>query len=154
MRFKNKSKFLKYIIPLSLTSFFILFFIKKNNMNYVSVEMDIPSDMAIESINKKSSSITEFQLRPFIPSNKYEPKSSLSVVNNNPFEDLGTIESSINKLPSDLKFTGILKVGDKEGVFVSSTRGLDVFYSGQEVSKGYKIISVDSEKAEIIITNG
>ena len=53
-----------------------------------------------------------------------------------------------------MKFTGILKVGDKEGVFVSSTRGLDVFYSGQEITKGYKIISIDSEKAEIIVTNG
>ena len=42
MGFKSKSKFLKFIVPLSLTSFIILFFIKKNNMNYVSVDMEIP----------------------------------------------------------------------------------------------------------------
>ena len=52
-----------------------------------------------------------------------------------------------------MKFTGILKVGDKKGVFVSSSRGLDVLYSGQEVAKGYKIMSIDSQKAEIIISN-
>ena len=78
----------------------------------------------------------------------------MSALNNNPFEQLGTVESSYNNLPSDLKFTGILKVGNKEGVFISSNRGLDVFYSGQEVSKGYKIMSIDSQKAEITLSNG
>ena len=58
-----------------------------------------------------------------------------------------------NQLPSDLKFTGILKVGDKKGVFVSSTRGLDVLFSGQEMSKGYKIISIDP-KSRNYISNG
>ena len=154
MKIKNFEKFLKYIIPISLSTFFILFFMKKNNINYVSVEMDIPSDMETERINEKSSSIKKFQLRPFIPDNKYEQKSNFTVLNNNPFEELGTVESSYNRLPRDLKFTGILKVGDKEGVFVSSNRGLDVLYSGQEVSKGYKIISIDSKKAEITISNG
>ena len=154
MVFKNKSKFLKYIIPLSFSTFFVLFFVQKNNKNYVSDQFEIPSDMEIENNKKKSLSITKFELRPFIPDNKYEPRSALGVLNNNPFDDLGTIESSYNQLPSDLKFTGILKIGDKEGVFVSSSRGLDVFYSGQEITKGYKIISINSEKAEIIVTNG
>ena len=154
MKFESNSKFLKYIIPLSLSTFFILFFMKKNNMDYVSVEMDIPNNMKIERINEKSSSIKKFQLRPFIPDTKYEQNPPLSALNNNPFEELGTVESSYNQLPSDLKFTGILKVGDKKGVFVSSNRGLDVLYSGQEVSKGYKIISIDSKKAEITISNG
>ena len=154
MKIENISKFLKYIIPLSLSTFFILFFMKKNNIDYVSVDMDIPGDLEIERINEKSSSIKKFQLRPFIPDDKYEQKSPLSALNNNPFEDLGTVESSYNQLPSYLKFTGILKVGDKKGDFVSSNRGLDVLYSGQEVSKGYKIISIDSQKAEITISNG
>ena len=154
MVFKNKSKFLKYIVPLSFSTFFVIFFMQKNNTNYVSDQFEILSDMEIERNKKKSLAITKFELKPFIPDNKYEPKSSLSVLNNNPFDDLGTIESSYNQLPSDLKFTGILKIGDKEGVFVSSTQGLDVFYSGQEITKGYKIISIDSEKAEIIVTNG
>ena len=154
MKIENISKFLKYIIPLSLSTFFILFFMKKNNLDYVSVDMDIPGDSEIERINEKSSSIKKFQLRPFIPDDKYDQNSPLSALNNNPFEELGTVESSYNQLPSDLKFTGILKVGDKKGVFVSSTRGLDVLYSGQEVSKGYKIISIDSQKAEITISNG
>ena len=154
MKIENISKFLKYIIPLSLSTFFIIFFMKKNNIDYVSVDMDIPGDLEIERINEKLSSIKKFQLRPFIPDDKYERKSPLSALNNNPFEELGTVESSYNQLPSDLKFTGILKVGDKKGVFVSSTRGLDVLYSGQEVSKGYKIISIDSQKAEITISNG
>ena len=154
MKIENISKFFKYIIPLSLSTFFILFFMKKNNIDYVSVDMDIPGDLEIERINEKSSSIKKFQLRPFIPDDKSYRKSPLSALNNNPFEELGTVESSYNQLPSDLKFTGILKVGDKKGVFVSSTRGLDVLYSGQEVSKGYKIISIDSQKAEITISNG
>tara|TARA_B100000941_G_scaffold197554_1_gene143234 strand:+ start:319 stop:816 length:498 start_codon:yes stop_codon:yes gene_type:complete len=154
MKIENISKFLKYIVPLSLSTFFILFFMKKNNIDYVSVDMDIPGDLEIERINEKSSSIKKFQLRPFIPDDKYKRKSPLSALNNNPFEELGTVESSYNQLPNDLKFTGILKVGDKKGVFVSSTRGLDVLYSGQEVSKGYKIISIDSQKAEITISNG
>ena len=123
-------------------------------MDYVSVDMDIPGDFETERINDKSSSINKFQLRPFIPDAKYEQKPPLSALNNNPFEELGTVESSYNQLPRDLKFTGILKVGDKKGVFVSSNRGLDVLYSGQEVSKGYKIISIDSKKAEITISNG
>ena len=154
MEFKSTFQLLKYIIPFSLTIFFILFFMKKNNTDYVSVEIDIPSNNEIVGINKKSSSINKFQLRPLIPVNKNEIKSTLSALNNNPFEELGTTESSYNQLPSDLRFTGILQVGDKEGVFVSSTRGLDVFYSGQEVSKGYKIMSINPQKAEIIISNG
>ena len=154
MKIVNNSKFLKYIVPLSFSTFFILFFIKNKNIDYVSVDMDIPGDLEIERINDKSSSINKFQLRPFIPDAKYEQKPPLSALNNNPFEELGTVESSYNQLPSDLKFTGILKVGDKKGVFVSSKRGLDVLYSGQEVSKGYKIISIDSKKAEITISNG
>ena len=85
---------------------------------------------------------------------KEELNSTLSTINKNPFKELGTIESSYDKLPNDLQFTGIMKVGEKEGVFVSSKRGLDIFYTGQEISKGYKIISIDSEKAEILVTNG
>ena len=154
MKIVNNSKILKYILPLSFSTFFILFFIKNKNLDYVSVDMDMPGDLEIESINDKPSSIKKFQLRPFIPDTKYEQKPPLSALNNNPFEELGTVESSYNQLPSDLKFTGILKVGDKKGVFVSSSRGLDVLYSGQEVSKGYKIISIDSKKAEITISNG
>ena len=154
MKIKDNSKFLKYIIPLSLLSFFITFLMKKNNIDYVSVEMDIPSDIKTDKSHEKFSSIKKFQLRPFIPDDKYEQNSPLSALNNNPFEDLGTVESSDNQLPNDLKFTGILKVGDKKGVFVSSSRGLDVLYSGQEVAKGYKIMSIDSQKAEIIISNG
>ena len=154
MKIVNNSKFLKYIVPLSFSTFFILFFLKNKNIDYVSVDMDVPVDLELERINEKSSSVEKFQLRPFIPNAKYEQKPPLSALNNNPFEELGTVESSYNQLPSDLKFTGILKVGDKEGVFVSSNRGLDVLYSGQEVSKGYKIISIDSKKAEITISNG
>tara|TARA_B100000287_G_scaffold101412_2_gene93633 strand:+ start:3114 stop:3659 length:546 start_codon:yes stop_codon:yes gene_type:complete len=170
MKIESISKFLKYIIPISLTTFFILFFMKKNNLDYVSVEMDIPSDVEmdipsdvemdipsdveIERINVKSSSINKFQLRSFMADNKYDRKSTFTALNNNPFEELGTVESSYNQLPRDLKFTGILKVGDQEGVFVSSARGLDVFYSGQEVAKGYKIMSINSKNAEIIISNG
>ena len=154
MKIVNNSKFLKYIVPLSFSTFFILFFLKNKNIDYVSVDMDIPGDLEIDRLNDKSSSIKKFQLRPFIPDDKYEQKDPLSALSNNPFEELGTVESSYNKLPSDLKFTGILKVGDKEGVFVSSNRGLDVLYSGQEVSKGYKIISIDSKKAAITISNG
>ena len=154
MKIVNNSKILKYIVPLSFSTFFILFFIKNKNMDYVSVDIDIPGDLEIERINDKPSSINKFQLRPFIPDAKYEQKPPLSVLNNNPFEELGTVESSYNQLPGDLKFTAILKVGNKEGVFVSSARGLDVFYSGQEVAKGYKIMSIDSQKAEIIISNG
>ena len=154
MKIVNNSKPLRYILPLSLTTFFVLFFIKNKNIDYVSVDMDLPSDLDRERINEKSSSIKKFQLRPFIPDTKYEQNPPLSALNNNPFEELGTVESSYNRLPSDLKFTGILKVGNKQGVFVSSSRGLDVFYSGQEVAKGYKIMSIDSQKAEIIISNG
>ena len=154
MKIENISKFLKYIIPLLLLPFFILFFLKRNNISYVPLEMDIPSDIEIDRINSKSSSIKKFQLRPYIPDNKDKRNSPLGALNNNPFEELGTVESAYNQLPSDLKFTGILKVGDKKGVFVSSNRGLDVLYSGQEVSKGYKIISIDSKKAEITISNG
>ena len=154
MKIENNSKFLKYILPLSFSTFFILFFLKNKNIDYVSVDMDVPVDLELERINEKSSSVEKFQLRPFIPNAKYEQKPPLSALNNNPFEELGTVEISYNQLPSDLKFTGILKVGDKKGVFVSSNRGLDVLYSGQEVSKGYKIISIDSKKAEITISNG
>ena len=154
MKIVNNSKILKYIVPLSFSTFFILFFIKNKNMDYISLDMDIPGDLEIERINDKPSSINKFKLRPFIPDAKYKQKPPLSALNNNPFEELGTVESSYNQLPSDLKFTGILKVGDKKGVFVSSKRGLDVLYSGQEVSKGYKIISIDSKKAEITISNG
>ena len=78
----------------------------------------------------------------------------MSALNNNPFEELGTVESSYNKLPSDLKFTGILKVGDKKGVFVSSNRGLDVSLFG---SRGIKRLqnNIDRfQKAEITISNG
>ena len=153
MKIEYSPKFLKYIIPLSILSFFALFFMKKNNIDYVSVEMDIPSDMEIDISKEKSSSIQKFQLRPFIP-DKYERNSPFSAITNNPFEELGTVESSYDQLPRDLKFTGIMKVGDKKGVFVSSSRGLDVLYSGQEVAKGYIIKSIDPQKAEIIISNG
>ena len=60
MKIKNFEKFLKYIIPISLSTFFILFFMKKNNIDYVSVEMDIPSEMENQRINEKSSSIKKF----------------------------------------------------------------------------------------------
>ena len=42
MKIENNSKFLKYIVPLSFSTFFILFFIKNKNIDYVSVDMDIP----------------------------------------------------------------------------------------------------------------
>ena len=53
MVFKNKSKFLKYIVPLSFSTFFVLFFVQKNNKNYVSDQLEIPSDMEIENNKKK-----------------------------------------------------------------------------------------------------
>ena len=71
MVFKDKSKFLKYIFPLSFSAFFIIFFMQKNNINYVSDEFEILNDMEIESNNKKSLSITKFELKPFIPDNNY-----------------------------------------------------------------------------------
>ena len=154
MKKNNISKFFIYIIPLALSSFFILFIVKKNNTNYVAVDMDIPIDINRDTNKKNSSSIKKFQLRPFGLNIKEELNSTLSTINKNPFKELGTIESSYNQLPNDLQFTGIMKVGEKEGVFVSSKRGLDIFYTGQEISKGYKIISIDSEKAEIVVTNG
>ena len=153
MGFKVTSNFLKYIVPISLAPFVLFFFMKKNKIDYVSVEIDDLSELEIESTNKENPSITQFKLRPFVPE-KNEQNSSLSALSKNPFRELGTIENSYDQFPNDLKFTGILKVGDKEGVFISSNRGLDVFYSGQEISKGYKIISIDSKKAEIILTNG
>ena len=80
---------------------------------------------------------------------------SIKALTRNPFNDIGspTGEKGVN-LPNNYKFTGIAQVGDKKGVMVSTPIGLEIFYVGQQISKDFKIIVIDSKKAEVILSNG
>ena len=60
MKIENNSKFLKYILPLSFSTFFILYFIKNKNIDYVSVDMDIPSDLEMEESMKNPPLLRNF----------------------------------------------------------------------------------------------
>ena len=147
----SKKNLIVISIPFAITIYFFYLFSFKSDNSYTDdideiIQNDLPNENSIESKAK-------FTLRRFGPSDK-NSTSSIKAITRNPFRSLeSTLEVGAN-LPSNVKFTGIAQVGSKKGVMVSTPMGMDIFYVGQKVSDGFKIVLIDTKKAEIILSNG
>jgi len=95
----------------------------------------------------------KFSLKQFGPQDK-NITNSINAITRNPFRDLDSSVEAGGNLSNNIKFTGIAQVGRKKGVMVSTPMGMDIFYVGQQVSDGFKIILIDTKNAQITLSNG
>ena len=153
MQLKLSKNSLIIFIPGFLLTYFLyinLFNPDSNNnvQNNISID-NLPGEMKISNQNQ----IKPFKLKSIGPESS--SLNSIKALTRNPFNDIGSPigEKGVN-LPNNYKFTGIAQVGDKKGVMVSTPIGLEIFYVGQQISKDFKIIMIDSKKAEVILSNG
>ena len=146
---KNKPILLSIIFAFVIYLFYL--FSLENDNSYIddmdeSITTESPKSEPIESQVK-------FSLKQFGPQDK-NTTNSIKAITRNPFKDLdSSLEAGVN-LSSNIKFTGIAQVGRKKGVMVSTPMGMDIFYVGQQVSDGFKIILIDTKNAQITLSNG
>ncbi len=151
MELTKKNKFFISSIPLAIAIYLLYLFSFKSENSFVD---DIDETILNESVENHSIELeNNFSLKKFGPQDK-NTFNSMKAITRNPFKDLeSTLEAGVN-LPNNIKFTGIAQVGRKKGVMVSSPFGMDIFYVGQQVSDGFKIIFIDIKNAEITLSNG
>ena len=152
---KNKPILMSIIFAIVLYLFYLFSF--KSENSYIDDIDDIDDmDESIKSELLKSEQIesqVKFLLKKFGPQDK-NITNSIRAITRNPFKDLdSSLESGVN-LSKNIKFTGIAQVGKKQGVMVSTPMGMDIFYVGQQVSDGFKIILIDTNNAQITLSNG
>ena len=154
MLLKKKSKLIIFSIPfgLALIIFYALNF--KSDNAYIDdiIEIDETNskDLEINNFNKPTDN---FSLKKFGPLNQ-NTIGSIQALTRNPFKDLESTKESGLNLPNNIRFTGIAQVGMKKGVMVSTSMGIDIFYVGEQVSDGFKIVFIDTNNAEITLSNG
>ncbi len=151
----NKFKFFSITFLLIPVIFLLNNILSKRNKivnNDYMIDYDIGLNNKKNS-KKKSEDSEVFQLRSFKPNNKTS-ENSIKALTHNPFKDIGATENVYNEFPRSIKFTGILEVGDQKGVQISAFGSSNIFYLNQKIYKEFKIVSIDSKKAEIIISNG
>ena len=151
MKLKNKNKLILISIPIALALYiFYLLNFKSENSYTFGVDEMIQND----SVNENPiESRAKFTLKKFGPKDK-NSTSSIKAITRNPFKDLESAQEAGVNLPNNVKFTGIAQVGRKKGVMVSTPMGMDIFYVGQQVSDGFKIVFIDTKNAEVILSNG
>ncbi len=151
MKFKYKNKIILTSIPIAVAFYiFYLFGFKSENSYTIGINEMIENDTLNENpIESKA----KFTLKKFGPKDK-NSTSSIKAITRNPFKDLESAQEAGVNLPNNVKFTGIAQVGSKKGVMVSTPMGMDIFYVGQQVSDGFKIVLIDTKNAEIILSNG
>ena len=153
MQLKLSKNLLIILIPGFLLTYFLyinLFKADPNNnvQNNISID-NLPGEKKISNQNQ----IKPFKLRSIGPESN--SLNSIKALTRNPFNDIGSPKGKLGvNLPNNYKFTGIAQVGDKKGVMVSTPIGLEIFYIGQQIAKDFKIIMIDSKKAEVILSNG
>ena len=151
MNLTKKNKLIVISIPFALVIYFFYSLNFKSQNSYID-----DSDEMIQNIDLNENSIeskAKFTLKRFGPKDK-NSNSSIKAITRNPFRDLeSTLEVGAN-LPNNIKFTGIAQVGSKKGVMVSTPMGMDIFYVGQQVSDGFKIVLIDTKNAQITLSNG
>ena len=152
LKIKNKSVLLS--ITFALAIFLVYLFSFKSNNSYIDDIDDIDEIIADDLVkNEQLESQIKFSLKKFGPQDK-NTTNLIKAMTRNPFKDLeSSLEVGVN-LPSNIKFTGIAQVGRKKGVMVSTPMGMDIFYVGQQVSEGFKIILIDTKNAQITLSNG
>ena len=153
MQLKLSKNSLIIFIPGCLLTYFLYINLFKTDTN-TNVQNNISIDnQPGEKKKSNQNQIKPFKLRSIGPESN--SLNSIKALTRNPFNDIGspTGEKGVN-LPNNYKFTGIAQVGDKKGVMVSTPIGLEIFYVGQQISKDFKIIVIDSKKAEVILSNG
>ena len=151
MELTKKNKIFISSIPFVIVICFFYLFSFKSENSYVDY---IDDTILNDTVEKRSIELkNNFSLKKFGPQDK-NTINSMKAITRNPFKDLeSTLEAGVN-LPNNIKFTGIAQVGRKKGVIVSSPFGIDIFYVGQQVSDGFKIIFIDIKNAEITLSNG
>ncbi len=146
---KNKQILVSITFAFAIFLFY-LFSLKSENSYIDDMDDSISSDL-LKSEPKASQ--VKFSLKQFGPQDK-NITNSIKAITRNPFRDLdSSLEAGVN-LSSNIKFTGIAQVGRKKGVMVSTPMGMDIFYVGQQVSDGFKIILIDTKNAQITLSNG
>ena len=151
MELTKKNKLIVISIPFAIAIYiFYLFGFKSENSYTDDFSEMVPNDYRDEnSIESKAT----FSLKKFGPKDK-NSTSSIKAITRNPFKDLESTQEVGVNLPNNIKFTGIAQVGSKKGVMVSTPMGMDIFYVGQQVSDGFKIVFIDTKNAEVILSNG
>tara|TARA_Y100001933_G_scaffold208825_1_gene212488 strand:+ start:67 stop:555 length:489 start_codon:yes stop_codon:yes gene_type:complete len=151
MELTKKNKLFILSIPLAIAIYLFNLFIFKSDNSFVN---DIDETILNDSVENNFIELkNNFSLKKFGPQDK-NTFNSMKAITRNPFKDLeSSLEAGVN-LPNNIKFTGIAQVGRKKGVMVSTPLGMDIFYVGQQVSDGFKIILIDIKNAEITLTNG
>ena len=153
MQLKLSKKSLIILIPGRLLTYFLYLNLFKTDLNnYVENTTNIENLVGEKKI-KNQNPIKPFKLRTVGPES--DSLNSIKALTRNPFNDIGNTQGEIGvNLPNNYRFTGIAQVGDKKGVMVSTPLGLEIFYVGQQISKDFKVIMIDSKKAEVILSNG
>ena len=153
MQLKLSKKSLIIFIPGCLLTYLLYINLFKTDLNNNTQNNLSINNLVGEKKISNQNQIKPFKLRTIGPeTNSYN---SIEGLTRNPFTDIGSPQGEIGvNLPNNYKFTGIAQVGDKKGVMVSTPIGLEIFYVGQQISKDFKIIMIDSKKAEVILSNG
>lgn len=156
MQLRISKKFIPLLIPASLLTYFLYINIFRSDTNFSNLENDQIFDNLVD--DKKTNNqtpIKPFKLRSVGPNNESSTFNSIKALTRNPFSDMGSPQGEVGvNLPNNYKFTGIAQVGERKGVLVSTPTGIEVFYVGQQISKDFKVLMIDSKKAEVILTNG
>lgn len=151
MKLKMKNKPILLSIPLAFLICLFYLFSPKNENSYIDDFDESNSSDLVKS--EPIETQVKFSLKQFGPQDK-NITNSIKAITRNPFNDLdSSLESGVN-LSKNIKFTGIAQVGRKKGVMVSTPMGMDIFYVGQQVSDGFKIILIDTKNAQITLSNG
>ncbi len=156
MQLRINKKLITLALPSGLLAYLLFINIFKTDTNINFDEDTLSLDNLVRQKKTSSQSpIKPFELRSIGPTTEYNSFNSIKALTRNPFIDLGSPQGEIGvNLPNNYKFTGIAQVGDRKGVMVSTPLGLEIFYVGQMISKDFKVLMIDSKKAEVTLTNG
>ena len=151
MELTKKNKLFISLIPFAIAIFLFYLFGFKSENSFVN---DIDETILNDSVENNFIELkNNFSLKKFGPQDK-NTLNSMKAITRNPFKDLESTQDEGVNLPNNIKFTGIAQVGRKKGVMVSTPLGMDIFYVGQQVSDGFKIILIDIKNSEITLSNG
>ena len=149
LNMKNKPILLSITFGFVISLFYLFNFESENS--YIG-DMDESISGNLPASEPKASQV-KFSLKQFGPQDK-NITNSIKAITRNPFRDLDSSLEEGGNLSANIKFTGIAQVGRKKGVMVSTPMGMDIFYVGQQVSDGFKIILIDTKNAQITLSNG
>ena len=103
---------------------------------------------------------------PFLENKEFESLSPLPSLRNqellksiklgrNPFSGEGlSVQGNDSKLPSNVRFTGVIKVGEETTALIATPMGVDIYEEGQKIGKGFSITKISTDPAFLEISNG